>query len=214
METNKHQIVDNFTYIGSILNFDDPDKFYFIELLQRKKDNNEFAAKNRLIKYYVVRSLDYFKKIEQEIKNISDLTGARVYINLNRRSFKTCTLQMLRTLADYVASENNEGIINLFQSICGKFSSEGDNKMWILDIDPDEETGKLPHINYLNKMINFIETECEPFNDKKKFMYTIPTVNGFHFIFHPFNLQKFSSLYPNISVHKDNPTLLYFKSKG
>lgn len=38
----------------------------------------------------------------------------------------------------------------------------------------------------------------------------IPTVNGYHLITKPFNLQKFKEIFPYIDVHKNNPTLLYF----
>ena len=84
----KITIVDNFEQIRGLLKFDSDDDFYFVELLQRKKDNPDFGSNNRLIKYYFIDSIDYFNKIENEIKTISDATGARVYINLNRRSLK------------------------------------------------------------------------------------------------------------------------------
>lgn len=204
--------VDNFKYIETLLKFDDPDKFYFVELFQRKKDISDLGVNSRLVKYYTITSLEHFKKVENEIKIICDTLQARAYINLNQRSFKTITLQMLKLLADYAASENYKGIINAFQSTCGSFCTDK-NKTWILDIDPDQETKKLPDLTYLNEMNSFIDNECEPltFTDKSKLVATIPTFNGFHFIYKPFNINKFSNKYPNISVHKNNPTLLYFK---
>ena len=48
------KIVDNWSYLRDKLDFSDPDKFYFIELMQRKKDNSEFSANNRMVKYYFV----------------------------------------------------------------------------------------------------------------------------------------------------------------
>lgn len=37
----------------------------------------------------------------------------------------------------------------------------------------------------------------------------IPTMNGCHLITKPFNLQKFKEKFPEIDVHKNNPTILY-----
>jgi hypothetical protein len=41
-------------------------------------------------------------------------------------------------------------------------------------------------------------------------MEFIPTKGGVHIITRPFNLNKFKSQYPEIDVHRDNPTCLYF----
>jgi len=65
---------------------------------------------------------------------------------------------------------------------------------------------------------NYIEHECEPFNVSHKGsiaiynskIYTqIPTKNGYHIITKPFNLKQFKDKYPDIDVHKNNPTILY-----
>jgi hypothetical protein len=40
-------------------------------------------------------------------------------------------------------------------------------------------------------------------------MTFIPTRAGFHIIASPFNLQKFKERYPEVEVHKKNPTLLF-----
>jgi len=37
----------------------------------------------------------------------------------------------------------------------------------------------------------------------------VPTKSGVHIITRPFNLKKFKEKYPNVDVHKDNPTILY-----
>ena len=51
-----------------------------------------------------------------------------------------------------------------------------------------------------------------PNTDQKnysKFIAEIPTKSGCHLITTPFNLQQFKEKYPDIDVHKNNPTLLY-----
>ena len=47
-------------------------------------------------------------------------------------------------------------------------------------------------------------------NSDKVFM-TVPTKSGVHLITWPFDLGQFKAKYPNIDVHKNNPTLLYFR---
>ena len=41
------------------------------------------------------------------------------------------------------------------------------------------------------------------------YMEFIKTKSGIHIISAPFNLQKFREEFPDIDVHKDNPTILY-----
>lgn len=120
----KMNIVDNFEQIRGLLKFESNDDFYFVELLQRKKDNPNFGSNYRLIKFYLIDSIEYFNKVENEIKTISDATGSRVYINLNRRSFKNISLQTLKLIAQYVADNNHKAIINVIPSCCGKYRNE------------------------------------------------------------------------------------------
>ncbi|WP_265091158.1 hypothetical protein, partial [Acinetobacter baumannii] len=49
--------------------------------------------------------------------------------------------------------------------------------------------------------------ECH--RDAVYFYAEIPTMNGCHLITKPFNLQKFKEKFPEIDVHKNNPTILY-----
>ena len=49
----------------------------------------------------------------------------------------------------------------------------------------------------------------EPYSMDTKYITNIPTKSGWHIITTPFNLQQFKEKYPNIDVHKNNPTLLY-----
>ena len=46
-------------------------------------------------------------------------------------------------------------------------------------------------------------------DDLEKFYARIPTKSGIHLISKPFNMNTFKKKYPNIDVHKDNPTILF-----
>lgn len=202
-------VVDNWNLIREKLDFSDKDKFYFIELMQRKKDDPSFSANNRMVKYYFVYSLEYYNKIEDEVKKLSDCTGARVYILLNRRSYKKCMLNMLADAAKMAIDDNYLHFPNLIPSVVGKYADESDKK-WIVDVDYDETK-----CNAINKGdIKFLELfidSLEPHTVESKIKFRVPTLHGIHLITSPFNYQKFSQEYPNIDIHKDNPTLLYFK---
>ena len=197
-------VVDNFSLFGpEVLKFDSEDDFYFIQILQRKKDNPVFPQNNRLVKYYVVRSIDYLRHIEPEVKAICYATTARAYISLNRRSFRKCTIAALTELATIIRSDQYVHLPSLFTSVAGSTNADPEKK-WIIDIDTkDESIG--------TNVLTFIDS-LEPNIGESKLKLVVPTLNGFHLITTPFNLQRFREKYPDIDVHKDNPTLLYFKS--
>ena len=41
--------INNFELIKKLLNFDDSDKFYFIQIFKRRKDNPELKVNNKVI---------------------------------------------------------------------------------------------------------------------------------------------------------------------
>ena len=194
--------MNNFTKIKEILKFEDPDKFYFIQILKRRKDNPTMGKDMCNIDNFCVYSLDDFERYESRIKEICERNNARAYIRLNRRSDKKIALQMLARMAQMIASEQYN-IRKLYYSIAGEYHSEQD-KTWIIDIDmkPFDDFDKI------EKLINGLQ----PIGDK--LIATIPTVNGFHMITRPFNLAEFRK-YMQLQgdtpdIHKDNPTLLYY----
>ena len=57
---------NNFEQIRNILKFED-DYFYFIQIIQRKKENPELGSSNRVIRSYNISSLEKFDKDKDEI---------------------------------------------------------------------------------------------------------------------------------------------------
>lgn len=203
--------IDNFELIKELLKFENPDEFYFIEIIQRKKDNINLDVNSRIIAFYSIRSIKEYNNLAPVIKAICEATGSRAYINLNRRSYKVTAFQMLKLLTNYVTSANYKAIAKLFSSCVCSFKHES-NPTWILDIDPDEN-GNLPTLNEIISMTQFIDFKCQPIGNK--LVTKIPTLNGLHLIVKPFNCKTFTdnNLYKNITIHKNSPTLLYFKQK-
>lgn len=205
-------IVDNFAYLRDKLNFSDENMFYMVQLQQRKKDDESFPANNRTVKTYFIDSLEDYDRLEPEMKRLSDETGSRVYIRLNRRSYEGVALQVLRELAQILQYKNFQHLKNIVASAAGKVNSEP-WKNWIIDIDyKDWDYQKYGDINKgALKDLELFISSLEPFTVESKVKFIVPTLNGCHLITSPFNCQKFKQIYPNIDIHKDNPTLLYFK---
>lgn len=192
-------MIDNFDLIASILIFESADDFYFLQLIQRKKENANLGSNNRVIRSYFIKSVEQLRLHEEEIKAICKVTNSRAYINLNRRSFRRTGLATLKNITDHIMNEDYEHIHRAYTTVCGQYKHEP-NPTFIIDVD--EELGR-KH----NDMIRFIEQECEPIGNK--FVTIVPTKNGSHIIMKAFNLSKFKEKYPDIDIHKNNPTILY-----
>lgn len=194
--------INNFEFIKQLLTFDNDDEFYFVQIIQRKKDNpggiHGSNNSNRLIKAYYITSLKQLNALESEMIGIADLFNARIGINLNKRSFYKTAFNTLQTIANQMHNKDFKSVRRAYNTACGVHNASSD-KLWILDVD---EKGRK-----LNDMVNFIDRECQP--NGAKFKTIIPSKQGCHVITSPFDLREFSVLYPDIEIHKNNPTNLY-----
>ena len=198
--------IDNFDLFKKILSFNSEDEFYFVQILIRGKDgHNEPGVngnnKNRLIKFYTIKSINHLTQLELEIKSICKTLNARAYIHPTKRSFQEVANETLKITTDVYLSKNNLGLKNAYSSACGKSYITSDKK-FIVDLDGDD-------VNCIEEISNFIDIRCEPFGIQKV-LYTVPTAHGLHLITKPFNTAIFAQKFPEIDVHKNNPTLLYF----
>jgi len=192
-------MIDNFEQIGKLLTFDNNNEFYFVQVIQRKKDHkesNKRLGRNnnaRLIKAYYIYSKEQLEEYKEEMIKLSEIFNARIGINLNKRHNRKVALEMMEQLAHCIKSENYF-VSRLYNSCCGMVHSK--DKLWILDVD-----GEIPLT--LDYMINSIQ----PMGDK--IVAKIPTRNGIHYITKPFNSMEFKKHFPQIEIHKNNPTVLY-----
>ena len=201
------KLVNNFNLFKEIMEFNNEDEFYFVQILIRGKDGHTEQGvngnnKNRLIKYYTIRSVDELCRKEEEIKSICHALNARAYIHPTKRSFSEVADATLRITTDmYLSGKNVVGLKGAYSTACGKSFISNDKK-FVIDIDKEDEN--------LVDIVNFIEIWCDP-KAEAKFLYKVPTAHGVHIITKPFNTKLFSERYPDIDVHKNNPTLLYFE---
>ena len=207
-------IVNNFKQIADMLTFESEDDFYHLQILVRKKDLPEYAkGKNnnaRCIQTYYIKTKEYLLEKEKEIIGLCHMFTARAYINLNRKSFKKASLQLLKELSDRIIYEQYGHVYGAYQSVVGESLVNVGEKRWIIDIDSKD----------LNLILDTeIEIEkCQSSQMKideiryNNIIARIPTVNGWHIITHPFNLKQiepFQCMH-SFDVQKNNPTLLYF----
>ena len=192
--------MNNIELIKPLLIFEDDDTFYHLQIIKRKKEHSELGSNSYIVKTYYIRSIEYLELKMPEIINLCEFHNARACINLNRRSFEKLAYQMLKKVTDCILNKDFKSVRKSYESVCGSFSNEKDNKKWIVDIDTKDD---------LCIQVKADIIKLEPFG--QKVLACIETKNGYHLITNPFRLDKFKELYPQIEVHKNNPTLLYFK---
>lgn len=198
--------MNNFDLIRKLLSFPDENAFYFLQVLKRRKDNPGLEKDMIHIADYYIYSLDQFDSIKQRIIDQCDAENARAYFRLNRRDAKKVGMQVLKRTVDYIMSENYRAIKNAFASCAGEFHSDP-NKTWIVDID----NVSIDTFNHSEeyKSVRQLVYDLQIETGKEPIMNFIPTRGGIHIITRPFNLNKFKKQFPDIDVHKDNPTILY-----
>lgn len=200
-------MVNNLDIIKPFIKFESEDDFYFIEILKRRKENPDLPKNFIKIKSYYVTSLEELDKLMPEIITICDATNSRGYFYLNSRSFETIAQENLRKLIDVVINKDFMYARKAYDSTCRSFSSKR-KQTWIIDFDY-EGNGCTPKDTLRFDAIVDKATKLQREGRHKVMIETIPTKNGIHIITHPFNIAKFKSVFSNLEIHKDNPTVLY-----
>lgn len=189
-------MVDNFEQVKKLLNYNSEDDFYFLQIMRRKKENPTLTSNTKIIDELFIDSNEYLDTKKEYIIQMCNMFNARATIRLNRRSYKTCSLQSLSNLAQQIANGQSPNVSRLYSSVVGKYHNEP-IKRWIIDIDQKEiDSTMLPTLERIKPIGN-------------KLIDIIPSKNGYHIITSPFDVSEFSKIFPNIDIHKDNPTNLY-----
>ena len=183
----------------------------------RKKDLPEHKrAKNnnsRCIKTYYIKNIEYLEEKKEEIIKLCHLFTARAYINLNRKSFKKASLQLIAEITNRIINHQDDYIYRAYESVVGEKDVNVGEKRWIIDIDTKDMDIVLDTAKEICKCNSAYGTD-QPKEFKNIIAY-IPTVNGWHIITQAFNLKQiepFRCTNP-FDVQKNNPTLLYFKKE-
>lgn len=196
-------MIDNLELIKPLLEFKSPDDFYYLQILQRKKENSELGSNSRVIKNYYIKSIEHLELRYQEIKDLCILFNARASIRLNRRSFEKVAFKTLQNIANSMSNKEYSFINKSYDRACG-LGHNDKNKSWIIDIDKNE----LPFVDLIIESFQIVE----PIGDK--LIKKIPSKTGIHLITKPFNVLEFTNnLKKHVDIHldiqKDNPTNLF-----
>lgn len=201
--------VNNFEQIRNLLEWRSDDDFYFLQILQRKKDFKEGQKINgtnnnsRLVKAYYIKSKEHFDFVEKEVIQLCEVFNARAGINLNRRSFHKTALHHLKKVTVQLINQDYSKAYKAYSSVAGTYNNETD-KRWIIDLDgEDEDSFDFIH-NVDDTLIHLMPNAGE-----SKIIARIPSKNGSHLITSPFNRAGFSIEYPNLDVHVNNPTNIF-----
>jgi hypothetical protein len=199
-------MVDNIEKVKSLMVFESEDDFYYLQILMRKKENPQLGSNSRVIKNYYIKSIEHLDKMYPEIKDLCNLLNARAMFRLNKRSFYNTGFKAMVNMANTMANKDFKNLRSQYDKACGQGHNSKD-KTWIIDVD-NKPNHKITSddLEVLKSIIN----SCLPKGDKVK--ATIPSVNGYHLITSPFNVQQLverSADSIEVDIHKDNPTNLY-----
>lgn len=206
--------MNNLELIKPFLTFTSDDDFYYLQIIQRRKDNPDknLSSSNRVIKNYYIGNIEYLERKWDEIKSLSDFFNARAMIRLNKRSYKKTAFKALEKVANVISNEAYKSVKNSYASAAGRGNNDP-NKTWIIDLDHEDSEGQAVRtVNIANGIHNLIN-DIQPTDVGDKEVIRLPSPNGIHMITKPFNLQVFKQELDahgwRADVKKDNPTNLY-----
>ena len=188
-------MVDNISKVRELLQFDNPEEFYYISIMQRNKDGVKVAGSHdnaRRIRTFYVFSLEDFDKITDFIKEICDKLNARCYIELNRKNIFQCQLECIKRLAECIEHRTTKSRAIMDSVVAGAPSKD---KLWLVDADSNDR-------EFVSKVHDYV------FDHKGVVLSTIPTVNGYHLITNRFDPREFH--FEGAELKRNAFTLLYY----
>ena len=197
-------MVDNLELLKPFLKFDTEDDFYYLQILQRKKDNPGIIKNTVAIKDYYIRSVEYLDSHYEQIKDLCRYFNARASLRLNKRSFKKVSFRALQNITAQMMQDDFHSARQAYSKACGQCHNDK-NKKWIVDIDEDFfDMNEVDCIGAIEDSIGL----CDPQMQGGRILARVPTKTGVHLITSPFNISQFP-FSSDVDIHKDNPTILY-----
>lgn len=196
-------MIDNFDLIRKHLHFQNKNSFYFVQILKRKKENPELKSYSIPIESFYIFSLEDFDKYKPHIIRLCEEHRARAYIKMNCLDIESVLLTQIVDITQILRKKVWKGIASTFNSACGECGKQdGLKELYLIDLDGEYADKRDEIREYINAQA--------PFDVPDKIVLEVPTKNGYHFISVGFNPQGFRQKYPNIDMHKDGNTILYY----
>lgn len=197
-------MVDNFNLFTPWFdNLSDQGDFYFVQIIQRKKECDVGSNNNVIKDYYFFDKKTFFKK-KEEIVTLCKTFNARAYFWINPRNCKQVQYEIIREALEAIEC-NSKKLFKCVSKAIGQRRNCNYKSKWILDFDTKDWS-------FINKYLDLVR-DCRPYTNK--ILYYVPTVNGIHVITLKFDLDQFKqklaiAKLDNIDIHKDNPSILYY----
>ena len=199
------KVVNNFNTLSLYFNkLETKDDFYYVQVIQRKKDGHEKSERN-IKNFYFYNKVD-FLNAQDYIISLCHQYNARAYFWINPRNARKVAFECIKSYTDLIAQDDCHAGHKVWDKKCGGNPAPGYEHRWIVDVDNKNK-------DYMTKIYELINT-CRGHEDNK-ITDIIPTLNGYHLITVGFDLHYFKQLLimnhlDDVDVHKDNPTLLYY----
>lgn len=210
-------MINNFNVIDNFLQFEEG-TFYKFELLVRNTDGGNIlyqdgysaTNKNILVKSWYVDNKDYYEKIKHEMVTMSDLTGARLYVTLDRKDNVKLVQNLIHAFTDTlcaIVKGQTPSIKNISKTFASETSkvenSSKSTKTLMFDVDTKEET--------VRKVV------CDYIESEHQVPLVLETKKGYHiFCFRKFNHANWLEFcFSNYLRDTDclSPRLIYTKSE-
>lgn len=204
-----NKTIDNFDQIKSLMTFGESDNlFLHLQILRRGKDHPDLPAANKLIKSWLVQSAEHLNSLRDEVVFLCEHYKARAYISCAPKSIEKLNRLIMRKLADNQYTGNVINPWHVFNSACGELP--GVEKRWVVDVDTKDKDA----VDFIKLEIDRVWANVHPQDWGKSreaawLTAEIPTLNGFHLVSRPFNLQEFHNRFPDTEVKKNGLTALY-----
>lgn len=207
-------ITDNFDRVIKFMEFSNPDDFYFLQIIQRKKDGNETGRGNngaRLIKAYYIRSTQHLLEKKNKIIELCKNNNARAYITVNKRSFFKISCGCQQVLAKLIMEGNTYQAPGVWNHVCGELPAlSGKDLYRLVDVDEQEDS--------ITKIIEVIKKCRGNENPENRIKEVFPTQQGYHIITSKFDTEQFKQelAISNIdapAIMKDALTLVYYEPR-
>lgn len=198
-------MIDNFNIFSSWFeNLTDQEDFFFVQVIQRKKEC-PIGSNNNVIKDYYFFDKDSFLNKKEEIATLCKTFNARAYFWINPRNCRQVQYEIIREALEAIEC-NSKKLFRCVSKAIGKRRNTNYKPLWILDFDTKDT-------ELITKYLD-IAMGCKHARSSLVFNL-IPTVNGFHAITKGFDLNQFNQKLnetglKSIDIHKDNPTVLYY----
>lgn len=175
-------MINNFKIIENFMQFEEG-TFYKFELLIRNTDGpnplytegSSQTNKNILIKSWYVDNIDYYNKIKHEMVTLSNLTGARLYVTLDRKDNLKLVSNIIHAFTNTLICICNgqkpsiKNIAKTFASETSKVENSSKHTRTIMfDVDTTNEI-------IVDSVLNYIESKGQKH-------YTLKTKKGYHII--------------------------------